>query len=80
MSGLPKGLTDEQLNPQPPIWPQCERCFMPYVLRRSLSFTTVSYRWAWMRDCAKPRSYCKGAKAIMVGPNGPVEQSDGSTP
>ena len=67
-------LDDRELNPQPPFWPVCEVCTVPYVLRRSWSFTTGDYSWAWMRDCAKPRSTCKKAKPVIWRPDGAVEQ------
>lgn len=69
-------LTAEQLNPQPPVWPQCDTCSTDYVLRRAFSLTKGTWSWAWMRDCEKPRSTCKNAKAVLVSADGPVEMSD----
>lgn len=66
MTVLPDGVTAEQVNPQPPVFPRCDNCKMPYVLRRALSFATGEYKWAWMRDCAKPRSTCKNAGHEIV--------------
>lgn len=68
----PEGVTAEELNPQPPGWPQCETCGVSWIMRRALSFGTGEYSWVWMRDCAKPRSTCKNATTIIVTADGPV--------
>lgn len=72
---LPEGTTSEQANPQPIAWPQCAVCHVDYVLRRAL-FMSGTARWCWMRDCARPRSTCTGAAAVIMGPDGPLPMAD----
>lgn len=72
MGATVEGFTQEQLNPQPPLWPECDRCHTPYVMRRPLSLTGEG-KWVWMRDCAKPRSTCKGAGWQIVDADGAVK-------
>mgnify|MGYP001590979632 CR=1 FL=1 len=60
---------DPNLNPL--IWPVCNVCDVPYVLRRSLSLSK-GYGWFWLNDCAKPRSTCKSAGASMHDYEGEV--------
>lgn len=57
---LPEGYGD----PDPLIWPVCDVCDTPYVLRLAYSLTR-GRTWAWMNDCAKPRSTCKNATASV---------------
>lgn len=59
----------EQIKPNPMVWPVCDTCGFPYVLRRSISLTR-GYLWAWQRDCAKPRSTCKDAGVAMYDAKG----------
>lgn len=65
--------TEEKLNPQPPVWPQCDTCKATYVLRRCYFFMSGEHKWAWQRDCEKPRSTCKTAFVVMMSADGPVE-------
>jgi hypothetical protein len=51
IGSVPKGdLTDEQVNPQPVIYPVCSTCEAPYVLRRAYSLSK-GMMWVWQRDC-----------------------------
>lgn len=67
--------TAEQLNPDPPAWPQCTTCDTPYVLRRCISLSK-GYMWAWMKDCEKPRSTCKNAVAAIYTADGLLTPAD----
>jgi hypothetical protein len=57
-------LPDDYGDPSPLIWPECDVCHVPYVLRLAYSLTR-GRTWAWMKDCAKPRSTCKNAGATI---------------
>lgn len=58
-------------NPNPLIWPVCDVCTSPYVLRRSYSLSK-GLQWFWLNDCDKPKSTCKGAGASMHDAEGEV--------
>lgn len=61
----------EPNQPDPDVWPQCEGCDTPYVLRRALSWSE-GRRWVWMQDCkhdkrkAQPGVYVANAEGRLV--------------
>lgn len=61
-------------DPVPLVWPVCERCEAPYVLRLCHLFGTsgITRSWCWQRDCEKPRSTCKGAGITLHDADGEV--------
>lgn len=64
-------VTAENVQPSPVVWPVCDTCGTVYVLRLAYSLS-AGRTWAWMRDCAKPRSTCKAATVSMHDAEGEV--------
>lgn len=57
-------------QPDPPAWPVCSGCTIPYVLRRAFS-TAGPSRWVWMADCQN-KTCSRKHEAVIYDAEGPV--------
>lgn len=56
-------MTDDQVQPDPAVWPECSECGAAYVLRRCIVFSgDPGYRWFWQRDCKHKKAEARIAR------------------